>query len=113
MLYSVFPNASVLVQERHFDVITVTPLTPDQTLIEVSTLVPDPGAQGFSERARGFWAANHEFTKKTLHEDWTLAEQIQRGLDAGANAHFRFATFEGALSQWHDRVDARLAAATP
>jgi phenylpropionate dioxygenase-like ring-hydroxylating dioxygenase large terminal subunit len=108
LLYSLFPNASVLVQEGHADLIRMVPLDIDHTRVDIATLVPSPGPDGFSEKARNHWAANHAFTKKTLHEDFEIAEQIQRGMRTGANTHFRFATFEGALSQWHAIVDAKL-----
>ncbi len=108
VLYNLFPNTSLLVQERHFDLICVTPLAPDETRIELTTLVPAPGPEGFSEKARGYWSANQAFTKKTLYEDFELAEQIQRGLVTDANQHFRFATFEDALSQWHAHIDGKL-----
>ncbi len=110
VLYALFPNASVLVQERHFDLIVSTPLSADETLIEITTLVPAPGPGGFSEKAQRFWAANHAFTKQTLDEDFTLAERIQRGIASGANESFRFGLFESALSCWHDVIDAKLAA---
>ncbi|WP_169577599.1 aromatic ring-hydroxylating oxygenase subunit alpha [Sinimarinibacterium sp. CAU 1509] len=110
LLYSLFPNASVLVQEGHADLIRMMPLAIDRTLVDIITLVPSPGAAGFSEKARNYWSANHAFTKKTLHEDFEIAEQIQRGVNTGANTHFRFARFEGALSQWHSIVDAKLEA---
>ena len=40
-----------------------------------------------------------------------LGEQIQSGIASGANEHFRFARFEGALTQWHQRLEERLARA--
>jgi hypothetical protein len=68
--------------------------------------VPSSGER--SEKAKAYLAANHAFTLKTLDEDFEIAEQIQRGMKSGANEHFRFATFEGALTQWHRRLEARL-----
>jgi hypothetical protein len=44
------------------------------------SLAPNPGPDGFSEKARGFLAANSAFTRKTLEEDFEIAEQIQRGM---------------------------------
>jgi phenylpropionate dioxygenase-like ring-hydroxylating dioxygenase large terminal subunit len=108
LLYALAPNASLLIQERHFELILSTPISIDETRIEVMTLAPDPGPDGFSEKARGFLSANHAFTKKTLDEDFELAEQIQRGMRSGANQHFRFARFEGALTEWHRRMDEKL-----
>ncbi len=108
VLYALFPNASLLVQERHFDLIVSTPLSVDETLIEITTLVPDPGPDGFSEKAQRYWAANHAFTRQTLDEDFAIAERIHRGIASGANESFRFGLFEGALSAWHDVIDAKL-----
>ncbi|MBT8453954.1 MAG: hypothetical protein KJO40_18475, partial [Deltaproteobacteria bacterium] len=72
------------------------------------TVAPDPGPDGFSEKAKGFLAANSAFTRKTLEEDFEIAEQIQSGMRTGANEHFRFASFEGALTQWHRRLNEKL-----
>jgi phenylpropionate dioxygenase-like ring-hydroxylating dioxygenase large terminal subunit len=108
LLYSIAPNASVLVQEGHLDLVLSTPVAVDRTRIEIATIAPDPGPEGFSEKAEQFFLANHAFTKKTLDEDFTLAEQIQRGMHTGANEFFRFARFEGALTEWHDRLEAKL-----
>ena len=108
LLYALAPNASLLIQERHFELILTTPLSIDQCRIEIMTVAPKPGPEGHSEKAKGFLAANHAFTKKTLDEDFEIAEQIQRGMHTGANEHFRFARFEGALSQWHERLEEKL-----
>ncbi|MEM8609230.1 MAG: SRPBCC family protein [Myxococcota bacterium] len=109
VVYSVAPNTSLLFQERHYELIMMSPIAIDQTLIEVLTVVPDPGPRGHSENAQNFWALNHAFTTKTLDEDFALGEQIQRGMATGANEFFRFATFEGALSEWHRRSEEKLA----
>ena len=37
------------------------------------------------------------------------ATEIQRGLGTGANEVLRFGRFEDALTEWHRRLDARLA----
>jgi len=109
LVYAVFPNATVLMQKGHFDLVLMTPLCVDQTRIEIASFVPNPGTKGYSDDAQRFWAANHAFTKKTLYEDFELAEQIQRGIRSGANESFRFARFEGALSRWHQLMAAKLA----
>ena len=108
LLYAIAPNASLLVQERHFELILSTPISIDETKVEIMTVAPDPGPDGFSDNARAYLAANHAFTTKTLDEDFLIAEQIQRGMYTGVNEHFRFARFEGALSEWHRRLDAKL-----
>lgn len=112
LVYSVAPNASLLFQENHYELILMTPLAVDQTLIEVATVVPDPGPDGHSEKANNFWSLNHAFTTKTLDEDFGIGEQIQRGMATGANDFFRFATFEGALTEWHRAYEQKLARAS-
>ena len=108
LLYSIAPNASILAQERHVDLILSDPISVSQTRLELMTVAQAPGANGFSEKATAFLSANHAFTKTTLDEDFVLAEQIQRGMATGANEHFRFARYEGALTEWHRRLDERL-----
>ena len=108
VLYAIAPGAVVLLQKSHYDLLLLTPLSPEQTRIDLMTVVPDPGPGGHSESAAGFWAANHAFTQRTLDEDFVLGEQIQRGLRTGANEFFRFARFEGALKEWHRRLDEKL-----
>ena len=108
LLYSIAPNASLLVQERHFELIVTTPIAIDQSRIEIMTVARKPGPDGYSDKAEAFLSANHEFTKTTLEEDFEIAEQIQRGMRTGVNQHFRFARFEGALTEWHRRLDQKL-----
>lgn len=110
LLYSLFPNASLLVQEDHVVLITMTPISVDQTQIDIASLVPS-SVRG-SERAQRHFRANHDFTEVTLNEDFEIAEQIQRGACTGANVHFRFARFEAAIARWHRLMDAKLANAT-
>jgi phenylpropionate dioxygenase-like ring-hydroxylating dioxygenase large terminal subunit len=108
LVYAIFPNATVLMQEGHFELIIMTPLSVDETRVEIATVVPAPGPGGHSGKEQAFWSANHAFTKATLNEDFELAEQIQRGVESGANEVFRFGRFEGALSRWHEMLDAKL-----
>jgi phenylpropionate dioxygenase-like ring-hydroxylating dioxygenase large terminal subunit len=109
LLYAIAPNASILAQEHHVELILSNPVSIDQTRIEIMTIAPKPGPDGYGEKAKGFLAANHAFTTKTLDEDFEIGEQIQRGMRTGANEHFRFARFEGALTQWHRRLNENLA----
>ncbi|MBO6940392.1 MAG: Rieske 2Fe-2S domain-containing protein [Deltaproteobacteria bacterium] len=108
LVYNVAPNATLLVQAGHFELIRMTPLSVDTTRIDLTTLVPTSSLEPHLEKATAFFEANHAFSVKTLDEDFSLGEQIQRGLHTNANEHFRFARYEGALGAWHDRVDHKL-----
>ena len=111
VLYTLSPNASVLVQDGHYAIILMTPQAPDRSLVEMIT-VGRPVAEGQAgARVRGFLDANHQFTVTTLNEDFVLAEQIQGGLSSGANSTLRLGRFEHALTAWHERLDERLEAA--
>ena len=111
LVYALAPNATLLIQKGYYDLLIMTPLSPGQTQIDMLAVVPNPGPDGHSQKAHAFWEANHVVTDRTLSEDFEIAEQIQRGIHTGANSHFRLAGFEGALKQWHDRLDKALAAA--
>lgn len=106
VLYSLHPNAILLVQKSHFDVVRMRPIDAGTTQIEVLTVGNAPQDGELSERARTFLEQNHAISVTTLDEDFTIGEQIQRGIATGANTHFRFARFEDALTDWHQGIDA-------
>ena len=107
VLYSIYPNASLLVQPDHVVLVLLRPLAVDRTEISVTSLVP-PGWED-SDKARGYWSANHQITNTTLEEDFAIAELIHAGASSGANETWRFASYEHALSRWHAMYDAKLA----
>lgn len=108
VVYTLHPNAMILLQKSHFDLILMTPLTVDSTRIEVFTVGTAPEEGEISAKARAFLEKNHAFSIRTLNEDFEIGEQIQRGLHTQANTHFRFARFEDALTDWRRRLDAAL-----
>lgn len=108
VVYTIHPNALILMQKTHFDLILMTPVAVDRTRIEVLTVGNAPESGEVSERARAFLQQNHGFSLLTLDEDFEIGEQIQRGLATPANTHFRFARFEDALSAWRARLEAAL-----
>ncbi len=103
ILYSIFPNTSVLVQSDHVALILAQPLTVDRTEIIIRTLVPPGAAETDEEKL--YFQKNHELTVRALDEDFRLAEQIQTGLGSGANDAFRLARFESALLRVHEIID--------
>jgi len=106
VLYILRPNVSILVQDGHYVLITMNPVSVDETRVDMATI----GRPTDGGKAAAFLQANHDFTVRTLEEDFVLGEQIQRGLASGANTHLRFARFESALRDLHDGLDAALAA---
>ncbi len=112
VLYTLVPNASILVQNGHYVLIVLHPLAVDATRVELATVSRMPGDNGYSTREQEFLHNNHTFTVRTLHEDFTIAEQIQRGLATGANQTLRFARFESALRDFHAGLERRLRSAS-
>lgn len=108
ILYTLCPNAMILIQQSHFDLILLRPISVNSTSIEVITASDVPVEGEFSAAAKEYFARNHAFSLKTLDEDFDIGEQIQRGLETPANTHFRFARFEGALSEWRRDLDDHL-----
>ena len=106
LLYTLFPGSQFLVQEDHFVWIRMIPLAADRTRLRLATMVPADSGTG--EMAR-YWQSNHDFTLRTLNEDFALGEGIQEGLASGANEHLNFGRYEGALAKFNQIVDAALA----
>ncbi|MCB9746049.1 MAG: Rieske 2Fe-2S domain-containing protein [Alphaproteobacteria bacterium] len=104
LVYTLHPNAMLLLQRAHFDLVLLRPLAVDRTQVEVWTLGPSPA----SPEQQGYLEKNHAISVRTLDEDFVLAEQIQRGLATPANTHLRFGRFEGALTDWHRQLEGLL-----
>ena len=103
LIYSILPTVQFLVQADHIVRIRLEPLAADKTEIHLSTLVdPDHPAP------EHYWARHHEFTLKTLREDFDLGEGIQAGLGQGGDA-LLFGRYEGALAYFNDQVEALIA----
>ncbi|MCB9694736.1 MAG: Rieske 2Fe-2S domain-containing protein [Alphaproteobacteria bacterium] len=113
VVYSLHPNAVILLQRTHFDLLLMRPLAPDSTHIEVITVGSAPTEGELSDRARAYLEQNHAISVRTLDEDFVLGEQIQRGIATGANTHFRFGRFEDALTDWHRGLDALVRGGSP
>lgn len=105
VLYSLFPNISLLVQSDHIAIVMSSAISHDLTRMRIMTLVPKDDA---GEDRAEWWGRNHGFTMKTLNEDFLIGEAIQSGLTHGANDALTFGRFEGALHAFNEVVDARL-----
>ena len=103
ILYTLFPSTQLLVQQDHVVWLTEEPVSPDQTRLRLSTLVPKHAAdQG------DHWAQNHHITLTTLDEDFVIGESIQSTLSSGANEDMLFGRFEGALNVFNQTIAAHL-----
>ena len=105
LIYFFFPNTTLLVQPDHTQFSTLEPLATDRTRVHEITLIP---SEPESAKAESYWRANVDIYRRTLAEDYALAESIQRGLASGANQSLTFATFEYSVPRFHRQLDQRL-----
>ena len=110
LTYFFFPNTTVLVQPDHAQLSSLEPLGAARTRVHELTLIPQAPA---SEKARAHWEANVALYRRTLAEDYALAESIQAGLASGANEALSFGTFEFSAPRFHAQLQQRLAALRP
>jgi phenylpropionate dioxygenase-like ring-hydroxylating dioxygenase large terminal subunit len=106
-VYHLFPNVLVTVLSRHTNVVVLEPLGVDRTRQFTYTLTngggDDPAALAEARR-------DAEFVGNTgALEDRAVVEAIQRGLASGANDHFTFGRYEGAIVHFHQTLTAALA----
>lgn len=107
LTYFFFPNTTILVQPDHAQLSSLEPLGATRTRVHELTLIPEaPG----SDKATAHWKANVALYRRTLAEDYVLAESIQAGLASGANEALTFGTFEYSAPRFHSQLQQRLAA---
>lgn len=110
LVYTLFPTTQLLVQQDHVVWIRQEPLAPGRTGLRLATLTPTGGALA-AGKSDDHWQRNHAITMKTLEEDIRIGEGIHAGLASGANEHFLFGRFEGALDRFNRTVTDHLDAA--
>ena len=105
LTYFFFPASTMLVQPDHAQFSWLEPLAPDRTRVHEITLLPQAPT---TEKAEKYWQANVDLYRRTLAEDYALAESIQHGLASGANETFRYASFEYAIGRFHAQLQQAL-----
>lgn len=105
--YFFFPATMILVQPDHAQLSSLEPLSATRTRVHEITLIPQLPA---SDKATRYWQANVDLYRRTLAEDYELAESIQTGLATGANEALTFGTFEYSALRFHSQLQQQLAA---
>ena len=105
LTYYFFPNTIVLIQPDHGQLSYVEPLSASRTRVHELTLIP---TEPTTEKAAAYWNANVDLYRRTLAEDYALAESIQAGLASGANEHLSFGTFEYSAPRFHAQLRQQL-----
>ncbi|RQO63696.1 (2Fe-2S)-binding protein [Variovorax sp. KBW07] len=107
LTYFFFPNTTILVQPDHAQLSSLEPLGAGRTRVHELTLIPQAPA---SDKATAHWEANVALYRRTLAEDYELAESIQAGLASGANDALTFGTFEYSAPRFHAQLQQQVAA---
>lgn len=99
-VYHLFPNAAVATFPTHRSLTIMEPLGPSRTRTTSFTLTnrPQTGEQKAQVDRR------RDFVTEGAREDRAVQMAVQRGLAAGANTHFTFGLFEGALTRLHKNL---------
>ena len=105
VLYNLFPNTVLAYTADHCGVFTSYPVTPDESLINVSVLV-DPIER--AKKPESYWKTNQDLILAALAEDFTVGASSQANFRSGANKVQTFGKFEKALGWYHAELDAAL-----
>lgn len=105
LAYFFFPNTTLLVQAGYTQLSTLEPTAVDRTRVHEITLIPSEPETEIAER---HWQASVDLHRRTLAQEYAVAESIQRGLASGANEVLTFATFEDGTPRFHRQLDQAL-----
>ena len=103
MFYSLFPNTVLTYTQDHCGVFSSFPITPDESVLQFSVLVPP---EEKAKKPESYWKANVDLFANALVEDLGIGETIQKNFRSGANRQQTFGKFEKALGWYHQEVAA-------
>jgi phenylpropionate dioxygenase-like ring-hydroxylating dioxygenase large terminal subunit len=102
VLYQLFPNTVLTYTQDHCGVFTSFPVSPDESVMHFSVLVPP---EEKAQKPESYWKANVDLFAAALVEDFGIGETIQRNFRSGANRQQTFGKFEKALGWYHQEVE--------
>ena len=106
--YTLFPNAILIFHPDYTSIISLFPLSPDQTVFAHSMLTPRPPA---SDQERDHFERSFRLIDQGVFqaEDIFVSEGAQRGMRSGANSALLFGGLEGSAVQFHQVIERELA----
>ncbi|HTO53601.1 MAG TPA: SRPBCC family protein [Myxococcota bacterium] len=108
-VYQLFPNAILTMLSHHTVLVVLEPVSLGETRF-VTYLLSNRGtgdAKSVEDAQRDAQFVN----QGGAVEDAAMVAAIQRSIGSGANEHFTFGRFEGALAHFHRELDTLLASA--
>ena len=107
----VFPCNYVQVMTDHVYIHTIIPTGQDTCIFKCMMLIAEPPK---TEKAERYWQKNYDVIRTVFDEDFEIGENIQKGLNTGANTEFLFGRYEIGLhlgtKAIHDALAGKLTA---
>ena len=105
--YTVFPSAILIFHPDYTSIISLFPLSPDQTIFAHSMLTANPPG---SEKERDHFERSFELIDQGVFqaEDIFVSEGAQRGMRSGANSELLFGGLEESAVQFHQIIEREL-----
>ena len=107
--YNLIASCGLLVQDNHIDWIRALAISPNETVMTITSLIPNDPAS-LSDAARAHWDKNLKITETVLDEDFVIGEGIQRSFDSGALQSVHTGQPEWALKAFNDEIDRLMSA---
>jgi len=101
-----FPANFVQVMTDHIYVDTIIPTGPGTCKFQCMMLIAEAPQTEKSER---YWSKNYDLIRVVFNEDFEIGENIQKGINAGANESFVFGKNECTLHYGQNAIDDALA----
>jgi phenylpropionate dioxygenase-like ring-hydroxylating dioxygenase large terminal subunit len=103
--YFLFPNTQTFSTQDYFSWLSVWPVAVDRSVCTQTIVAHWPAD---TDRRRAHLQTNLDLFDLTLGEDFAMSEQVQRGLDSGANDAVLFGRHEHGASAVHGAIDEAL-----
>ncbi len=101
-----FPANFAQVMSDHVYIHTIIPTGPGTCEFQCMMLIPEAPV---TEKAEKYWAKNYKIIRTVFDEDFVIGENIQKGLNTGANRNFLFGRYEIGLHLGQTAIDDALA----
>ncbi len=97
-----FPCNFAQVMTDHVYIHSIFPTGPGKCVFKCMMLIPETPA---TEKAAQHWERNYQVVRTVFGEDFEIGQQIQLGLNSGANEHFLFGRYEYGLHLGRRAID--------
>ncbi len=105
--YVLFPSTVFVVQPDFVSRATIYPVALDEIVWEHDLIIPE---EPKTEKARAHWELNFNLIQEGVfsREDLWVCEQIQQGIQSGANEFLTYGGLETPIEWWHEELGSRL-----